>query len=191
MLRALLPYGAADIKGHMRSYDELLEASGYARRPADFDTLLSILGTELRLITPTDPRGADAGDVEQPDHHAGRYYHLTHDYLVPSLREWLTRKERATIAGRATIRLAERTAEWTAGRSNRYLPSWWEWLVIMLFTRRSRRSPAERRLIGAATRYHAARATLLDGCGRAVHSGRCRPVGRHPGKGRGARAGDC
>ena len=95
VLRALLPYGATDIKGHMRSYEELLEVSGYARRPADFDTLLSILGTELRLITPTDPRGADAGEVEQPDNHAGRYYHLTHDYLVPSLREWLTRKERA------------------------------------------------------------------------------------------------
>ena len=46
----------------MRSYDELLEVSGYARRPADFDTLLSILGTELRLITPTDPRGADADE---------------------------------------------------------------------------------------------------------------------------------
>ena len=99
VLRALLPHGAADIKGHMRSYDELLEASGYARRPADFDTLLSILGTELRLITPTDPRGAEAGDGRsEPDHHAGRYYHLTHDYLVPSLREWLTRKERETVA---------------------------------------------------------------------------------------------
>ena len=53
---------------------------------------------------------------ERPDHHAGRYYHLTHDYLVPSLREWLTRKERETIGGRTAIRLAERTAEWTARR---------------------------------------------------------------------------
>ena len=60
VLRALLPHGAADIKGHMRSYDELLEASGYARRPGDFDTLLSILGTELRLITPTDPARSGA-----------------------------------------------------------------------------------------------------------------------------------
>ena len=52
---ALLPHGAADIKGHMRSYDELLEASGYGRQPAEFDRLMAILGTELRLITPTDP----------------------------------------------------------------------------------------------------------------------------------------
>ncbi len=66
VLKALLPQGAADIKGHMRSYDELLDASGYGRRPGDFDTLLAILGTELRLITPTDPRGRDVDDVEQP-----------------------------------------------------------------------------------------------------------------------------
>ena len=142
----------------MRSYDELLEASGYARRPRDFDTLLAILGTELRLITPTDPRGPDLDDAEQPVHPAGRYYHLTHDYLVPSLREWINSNERKTITGRAAIRLAERTAEWTARGSRRYLPSWWEWLVIVLFTRRSRRSAAERRLVRGGDRYHAARA---------------------------------
>ena len=161
VLRALLPHGAADIKGHMRSYQDLLDASGYARRPDDFDRLLAILGSDLRLITPTDPRGPDDVDALQPDHHVGRYYHLTHDYLVPSLREWLTRKDRETIGGRAAIRLGERTAEWTALRSRRYLPTWWEWIMIVLFTPRSRRSPAERRLVRAATRYHAFRAALV------------------------------
>jgi eukaryotic-like serine/threonine-protein kinase len=156
VLKALLPQGGAEIKGHMRSHEELLQASGYARRPRDFDTLLTILGTELRLITPTDPRGLDLDNDEQPRAIAGRYYHLTHDYLVPPLREWIDRNEQKTIAGRAALRLAERTAEWTARRSRRYLPSLWEWLVIMLFTRRSRRSAAERRLVRAATRYHVA-----------------------------------
>ena len=41
----------------MRSRQELLEASGYANRPRDFDDLLRILDAELRLITPTDPEG--------------------------------------------------------------------------------------------------------------------------------------
>ena len=36
---------------------ELLEASGYAGRPQDFDDLLRILDSEIRLITPTDPEG--------------------------------------------------------------------------------------------------------------------------------------
>jgi eukaryotic-like serine/threonine-protein kinase len=178
VLRALLPDGAADIKGHMRSYEELLAASGYARRPDDFDRLLAILGNELRLITPTEPENKENGartKEEQGGRPAlegppssflfpsspARYYHLTHDYLVPSLREWLTRKDRATIGGRAAIRLAERTAEWTARRSRRYMPAFWEWVVILLFTRRSRRSSPERRLVVAATRYHATRAALV------------------------------
>jgi serine/threonine protein kinase/formylglycine-generating enzyme required for sulfatase activity len=161
VLKALLPQGAADIKGYMRSYHELLVESGYLRRQGDFDTLLAILGTELRLITPTDPRGYELGDVEQPGPPAGRYYHLTHDYLVPSLREWIHKNETKTIRGRAAIRLAERTVEWTARRSRRYLPAWWEWIMMLLFTRHSQRTPAENRLMRAATRYHVTRLAAL------------------------------
>ena len=58
MLKALLPESGTDIKGQMRSRQELLEASGYANRPRDFDDLIHILDPELRLITPTDPEGS-------------------------------------------------------------------------------------------------------------------------------------
>src|SRR5262249_45371232 len=34
------------------------------------------------------------------------YYQLTHDYLVPPVRQWLTRKQRETRRGRAELRLA-------------------------------------------------------------------------------------
>ena len=49
----------------------------------------------------------------------GHYYQLTHDYLVHSLRDWLTRKQRETRRGRAELRLAERAAivERQVGRS--------------------------------------------------------------------------
>ena len=57
VLKALLPESGTDIKGQMRSRQELLEASGYANRPRDFDDLIHILDQELRLITPTDPEG--------------------------------------------------------------------------------------------------------------------------------------
>ncbi len=60
VLQALLPESGTDIKGPMRSYALLLEASGYANRPKDFDDLLRILDSEIRLITPTDPEGKDA-----------------------------------------------------------------------------------------------------------------------------------
>src|SRR5207248_5754040 len=55
VLKALLPDAGTDIKGHMRSHQDLVEASGYANRPKDFDDLIRILDSELRLITPTDP----------------------------------------------------------------------------------------------------------------------------------------
>jgi eukaryotic-like serine/threonine-protein kinase len=43
------------MEGQTRPYEELIAASGYARRPDEFDRLLAILGNELRLITPTEP----------------------------------------------------------------------------------------------------------------------------------------
>ena len=65
-----------------------------------------------------------------------RYYQLTHDYLVHSLREWLTRKQRETRSGRALLRLEERAALWTAKPENRHLPSVGEWADILLRTKR-------------------------------------------------------
>ena len=64
VLKALLPEIGSDIKGHMRSHRELLEASGYGSRPNEFDDLLRILDGELRLITPTDPEGRTTADQE-------------------------------------------------------------------------------------------------------------------------------
>ena len=58
VLKALLPGSGTDIKGQMRSETELRDASGYANRPRDFDDLIHILDSELRLITPTDPEGS-------------------------------------------------------------------------------------------------------------------------------------
>ena len=64
VLKALLPEVGTDIKGQMQSAERLLECSGYAARPDDFRDLLQILNSELRLITPTEPEEAEAGDAE-------------------------------------------------------------------------------------------------------------------------------
>ncbi len=58
VLQALLSEQGSNIRGHMLTRQELLEISGYARRPQDFDELLRILDSELRLITPIDPQKA-------------------------------------------------------------------------------------------------------------------------------------
>ena len=132
VLKALLPEIGSDIKGQMRSHDELLLASGYENRPNDFAALLGILDTELRLITPTDPQRLEAETTSDP---ASRYFQLTHDYLVPSLREWLTRKQKETRRGRAELRLADRTALWSEKPENRHLPSLLEYLSIWALTK--------------------------------------------------------
>jgi formylglycine-generating enzyme required for sulfatase activity len=171
VLKALLPEQGSDIKGNMQSHDKLLQASGYARRPTDFEELLRILDSEVRLITPTEPESREGEAPAEPaaPRSAGaspslaalRYYQLTHDYLVPSLRAWLTRKQKETRRGRAELRLAERASLWIVKPENRHLPSVWEWLNIRLLTRKKDWTPPQRKMMGKAARYHAVRALAL------------------------------
>ena len=60
---------------------------------------------------------------------------------MPSLRDWLTRKQKETRRGRAELRLAERAALWSTRPENRYLPSLWEFLSIQL-SRAGRTGPS-------------------------------------------------
>jgi serine/threonine protein kinase/formylglycine-generating enzyme required for sulfatase activity len=164
VLKSLLPESGTDIKGQMRSVEELREASGYADRQRDFDELMHILDSELRLITPTDPAGIeleeDLADAVAPGQ---RFYQLTHDYLVHSLRDWLTRKQNETRKGRAELRLAERSALWNAKRENRHLPAWWEYGNIRLLTSRQNWTEPERAMMAKARWVHGVRwgSTLL------------------------------
>jgi len=103
----LLPEPGTTIKGAMKSKRELLKESGYGRRPDNFEELLEILDKKLRLITPTERVVVESEDGQPTQETTGEeYYQLTHDYLVPSLREWLTQKRKETWRGRAELRLA-------------------------------------------------------------------------------------
>jgi serine/threonine protein kinase/formylglycine-generating enzyme required for sulfatase activity len=160
VLKALLPESGTDIKGHMRSQQELLEASGYASRPREFEGLLRILDSELRLITPTDPEGKEDADTSTLPAGA-KYYQLTHDYLVPSLRDWLTRKQKETRRGRAELLLADRAAVWNARPESRQLPSLLQWLQIRWYTRKKHWTPPQKKMMGKAGRYHALRGLVV------------------------------
>jgi formylglycine-generating enzyme required for sulfatase activity len=157
VLKALLPESGTDIKGQMRSRQHLLEASGYCNRPREFDDLIRILDSELRLVTPTDPEGADEGQTTAT---SGQFYQLSHDYLVHSLRDWLTRKQKETRRGRAELRLAERSALWTAKPENRLLPSALEWANIRLLTRKKGWTEPQRKMMRKAGRLHVFRTSL-------------------------------
>ena len=125
------------------------EKFGYAGRPTEFAVLLRILDSDLRLITPTDTAAS-------PDA-AGRHYQLTHDYLVPSLREWLTRKQRETRRGRAELLLAERAGEWAVRPGRRWLPTLGEWLAIRFRTRKRDWTDPQRRMMATAAGHHGLR----------------------------------
>ncbi|MCC6510742.1 MAG: protein kinase [Pirellulaceae bacterium] len=158
VLRSLLPEHGSNIKGHMRSQQELLEVTGYAHRPLDFNYLLRMLDGELRLITPTDPEGHGSNsDVARPV----RHYQLTHDYLVPSLREWLTRMQSDSSRGRAELKLAERTSAWNARREVRQFPSLVEWWSIVWLTNRRQWSNLQREMMSRAGRVHGLRTLAM------------------------------
>ena len=163
VLNALLPEPGSKIKGRMRSDRELMDVSGYADRPDDFQALVRILDEKTHLITPTDPEGLGADEGGVKERSVGRFFQLTHDYLVPSIREWLTRKQRETRRGRAELRLAERSEIWTAKSENRQLPSVWEWSNIRLLTKSKDWTEPQRMMMRRAGRVHG-----LRGLGLAV-----------------------
>jgi eukaryotic-like serine/threonine-protein kinase len=164
VLRALLPEAGTDIKGHMRSRAELLAVSGYQSRPRDFQILLRILDSELRLITSVDRQdyGSVGSASSKPDVPAGEqvFFQLMHDYIVPSLRDWLTRKQRETKRGRAELKLAERAASWNANRENKQLPSLLEWLSILSLTNPKRWTAAEKSMMNRAGQAYVLRGGL-------------------------------
>jgi eukaryotic-like serine/threonine-protein kinase len=162
VLRALLPEAPHDLKGGLRTASLLREASGYDDRPADFAALMGILDAGLRLVTPVDTEA-------DPDAARGETcYQLTHDYLVPPLRGWLTRKQRETRRGRAELRLASIASLWRDRPEPRLLPSLTEWLGILGNTRRRSWTEAERRMMRAATRRHLSRLAAALGLAAAL-----------------------
>ena len=161
-MRALLPETGSNIKGNMQSYDELLVVSGYGSRPNEFDELLRILNSELRLISPIEPEGSGKKKKKKSDGQTKtqvgeKFFLLTHDYLVPSIREWLTRKQKETRRGRADLRLVDRSSLWNAKPENQYLPSLLEWTNIRLLTKKKDWTEPQRKMMRRAGRVHGLR----------------------------------
>jgi formylglycine-generating enzyme required for sulfatase activity len=183
VLKALLPETGSNIKGSMRSSNELLEVSGYRSRPNEFDELIRILDSELRLITPTEPEGSESdgqsklirilsselklitptelekseGEGQTKTQVGEKFFLLTHDYLVPSIGEWLTRKQKETRKGRAELLLADRSWLWNAKPESRHLPSLLEWAKIRLLTRKMDWTEPQKKMMKRADWVHGLR----------------------------------
>jgi serine/threonine protein kinase/formylglycine-generating enzyme required for sulfatase activity len=159
VLQALLPEAGSELRGRRRTREELLAASGLFGRPRDFDELLKILDTELRLVTPVESdlqieQDRAAGEP------AGPYYQLTHDYLVPVLHEWLERKKKESWRGRAALQLERQATSYAAAQDRRFLPSLLEYVTFLAAVPSARRTPAQVKLLRNAARRHARRLSL-------------------------------
>src|SRR5262249_47937101 len=130
----------------------------------DFEELLRILDRELRLVSPSEPEETDSDSGRERAAGESQFYQLTHDFLVPALREWLTRKQKQTMRGRAELRLAERAALWNTKPENRQLPSPAEWAGIRLLTHSRAWTPPQRKMMRGADGYYCVRCLVLLAC---------------------------
>lgn len=180
VLRDLLPAIGSDIKGHKKSLAELSEAAGDSEDAAEFNELIHILDRKLRLITPVEENAIlsnrllaaskvsdGQGDSSKSGNslatsRSGVSYQLTHDFLVTSVRDWLALNLSRTVAGRAELRLDERTRNWDILRQNRYLPSFGEWLQIWMWTKRKNWLANQKEMMAHAGRYYGSRTLLIS-----------------------------
>lgn len=157
LLEALVPV-TGEIRGRMLPVESLREACGMKNRPLEFNSLLKVLDSELRLITPV---GVLSGDEStKTDGNPTTHYQLTHDFLVGSLRDWLTQKKRSTRQGRAELCLEDRAESWTLKPESRQLPSAIEYLNIQVWTKSSRWTVEQAKMMGSATRHYGIRLLL-------------------------------
>jgi formylglycine-generating enzyme required for sulfatase activity len=76
---------------------------------------------------------------------------------VPSLRDWLTRKQKETRRGRAELLLADRAAVWNSRSENQQLPSLLHWLQIRWWTAKRTWTPQQQKMMQKAGKYYAVR----------------------------------
>jgi serine/threonine protein kinase/formylglycine-generating enzyme required for sulfatase activity len=158
ILKALLPAIDSEIKGASKNTDELQAAAGLHQAPDEFAEVIRILDSELRLITPSESSTDNASSSSGPDNAPAptslRAWQLTHDFLVPSLRTWLTRKQAESPQGRAELLLEERTKVWQSRQEDRQLPSLPEYLRIRWYVKPTDWTQTQRQLMRRAGRRH-------------------------------------
>jgi serine/threonine protein kinase/formylglycine-generating enzyme required for sulfatase activity len=160
VLRALLPPISSDIRETTLSRRQLQELTGLSGDQRAFTDLLGWLDSDLRLISPTTlaeqmtTKGGDPPAIGPPESGEGMRYQLTHDFLVPAIREWLRSKDLATPEGRARQLLTERTALWEVHPLDRLLPTFAEHVQIRRRTQARDRTAGETRFLRRALQVH-------------------------------------
>ena len=151
ILTELLPADDTIIKPPACAQSVLLERLEGIASEDTLRKLLSLIDTEVRLITPTSnasvtSSSSSGSSITDPA------YQLTHDYLVPTTRKWLASLEVGTQSGRARQQLREVSSAWNAKPISKRLPSLIEWANIRWFTSPNEWTASERRMMQSSQR---------------------------------------
>lgn len=150
-LESLLPEVGTEIKTQWRTRDQLIEISGYRDDPKSFEGLMKVLEGDLKLISPIDALEKSRSSYEVRNIESR--YQLSHDFLVPSIREWLYSEQRKSVRGRCQLLLTEQAATWSKQPVHRNLPLWTDWVMFRSLLSNSALSESERRMLRAADKY--------------------------------------
>ncbi len=157
LLEQLLPrIKTSKVREHSCTVAELVQTTG-ASDDRLLPNTLNWLEEDLRLISRTVSIDLLPSNDSQADESGGLLeggsqvqmqetngsFQLAHDYLVPSLRNWLNRKKLGTWRGRAQIQFDELWGQWQLKRESRFLPSLWEHLKFRLVVPSWRRTHSQ------------------------------------------------
>ncbi len=152
VLKEFLPAASDGIRAAVCSYEQLYKASCY-KTNKEFDELINILDIDVRIIT----------SIELPDNASyyqfaknGRLFRLTHDYIVPSLRNFLMQNQIASRRGRAELLLEDLSQVWSS-QSRRVMPGFLDTVKILLYTEKRNRTRQQLEVVASAFRFHAIR----------------------------------
>jgi serine/threonine protein kinase/formylglycine-generating enzyme required for sulfatase activity len=134
-LRQVLP-PTGKLRGTPISRDRLCNSVGLTATDSKFLDLMDRLDRQLHLLTPATFSSNDAS------------YHLTHDFWVTEVRNWLRRHDRSSVRGRAAIDLADQTKRWLADSTTSNLAGPIDCLRFGFLT--SPRNEAQRKFVRAS-----------------------------------------
>ncbi len=161
LLELMLPDSDAELRAPMKSIVELRD-NLRELNDSQFESLLNTMDSKLRLMTRTSPEGED-GDSQEDAADEYHYCQLTHDYLVPSIRNWLNSKKRETWKGRAKLRLEELAPLWHKTKEDRFLPSPIDFTSMIFGLKKSQLNDVENSFLKRSSLFYASRFTALAG----------------------------
>ncbi len=161
ILEQLLPDSGVNLKGHMQRLEILTDAAGEESESTRIERAVGILNDELRLIVQTEPDRSKVDGSENMPATGPKHYQLTHDYLVPSIRNWLERDRKKTWRGRAELKLAELSGQWKTEHAARFLPSLADYAKIKLGVPPKKQTERQKAFMKSAGQMHLLRSAAI------------------------------